>query len=756
MSVASPLFPSLVRLGDERFVLEDSASGRRWELGQRDWLVLVLMRAGTSDVDIQEQVRRRFGEEVSPQQLCAFRAALDPVAKAGSNAPTASGRANQGPLLDLASERRLNAFFDALAKRFGWMISDTFLYFVCGFAILAAYVLFLRYERAFYDLEWIIRTSPVPLVLTLLVLKLALRDLPREIAAGIACRLHRGRVRSFGIRLHRNILPYVYCDTGYSTALMQPGGIWAMLLVRVGCDLLIASLAVSAWTMMPSGSLPANLALLAGLATMIGLAAFAIGSRSEAEFIISQLFGIPDFRRRAESAARAMLSFRPDPEPRTAVRRFWFRTLGVISLIQSAVVYGLVVGFGTWWLVDEYGGIGALLAAALLVVWHYKSILDVVRNSMWSWLAKSSAFLHGWRLGLVLVVVATLACLIPYNYEVVGDCVIVPEHQRGARAQLAAEIVSIEVEEGGWIEQGEPLVIFNDREIGRDLAVTKAKLTQAEAELKLLETGARAEDVAMAELRVAHWEHRKEYTQNEFERFRRLKESNATSDIELQRAKSEWENAQNMYDRAQESLDKVREGTREERLVAQRAEVEQLQAELKYYEQMSEQLKLRAPISGRMVTPSLHERVGQVSQKGDLIAVVQDDRRLQAVLAAHQSAAHQAQPGMEVNIRLYGNNGALIRGKVRQVGGAVFSQRDFTTSTVSSEDELRLEKLSQAYDTGDSYARILIDIEPKDAERLKPGMSGYGRVVIANEVLGYSLFRHVKRFVCTDVWSWLP
>ena len=278
---------------------------------------------------------------------------------------------------------------------------------------------------------------------------------------------------------------------------------------------------------------------------------------------------------------------------------------------------------------------------------------------------------------------------------------------------------------------------------------------QAEAELKRLEAGPREEDVAMAELRLDHCEYRKEYTRNEYQRYQKLKESNATSDIELQRSKSEWENAQNMFDRAKESLEKVREGTREERLVAQRARVDELKSQLKYHQQMSEQLTLRAPIAGRMITPSLRERIGQVAQKGDLIAVVQDDRRLQAVLAAHQSAAQQAKPGMVANLRLYGNNGALVRGSVQRVGGAIL-ERDFTTSTVNSDDELRLEKLSQGYDPGTAYARILIEIDDNQAKPLKPGMSGYARVVIHKEIFAMAIFRHLKRFVCTEAWSWLP
>ena len=327
------------------------------------------------------------------------------------------------------------------------------MFLVCSLAILAAYVLMLRIDLVLYDLEWLIQSSPVPVILMILVLKLALRDLPREVAVGIACRKHRGRVRGFGIRFLRGLIPFVYCDTGYSIALMKPRGVWTMLSVRVFCELFVWAVSILGWTMMPRGSLPGGLFLLVAFGTSIGLLAFALGSRSEADFLVSQALDIPRLRERAEAMAWALLKGEDAPEPQGAAGRFWFRTLGLLSFVRSTSLYVVVVGVGTWWLVDNYAGLGALLACALLVIWHHESIFCFLGRITVRVPATFASWLHGWKLGIVLLIVCLVIGVIPYNYELVGECVIIPEAQRGACAQLTGEIASVEVDEGGWIEK---------------------------------------------------------------------------------------------------------------------------------------------------------------------------------------------------------------------------------------------------------------------------------------------------------------
>ena len=123
-----------------------------------------------------------------------------------------------------------------------------------------------------------------------------------------------------------------------------------------------------------------------------------------------------------------------------------------------------------------------------------------------------------WTVRLVALLGLGVCLALPYAREVVGECRLVPLSQRGVRAPVAGEILTIEVREGDPVEPGTLIATLDDREYTAELATASAELDRLHAELDLLESGPRAEEVAMAREQLALWQVRLDHYERELVR----------------------------------------------------------------------------------------------------------------------------------------------------------------------------------------------------------------------------------------------
>lgn len=163
--------------------------------------------------------------------------------------------------------------------------------------------------------------------------------------------------------------------------------------------------------------------------------------------------------------------------------------------------------------------------------------------------------------------------------------------------------------------------------------------------------------------------------------------------------------------------------------------------------------RVTSPISGRIVTPNIKQREGQVAQAGELIATVQDTSKVLLVIAAEESAP-LAKVGMLVKCRLNSLDGRLIKGTVRSVASTTCTSDDLRIEPIRSDRERLIERRAdRGRDT--YYILVYAELEAHDVDLL-PGMSGQARIVLGEDVLWHSLAKPVLRFFRSEVWSWLP
>jgi multidrug resistance efflux pump len=355
----------------------------------------------------------------------------------------------------------------------------------------------------------------------------------------------------------------------------------------------------------------------------------------------------------------------------------------------------------------------------------------------------------------IAAVVAIVAIgFIPYSYEIGGKCRLVPVAQHGVRAQIADEIVKVNVREGDWVEAGTVIASLAARNEIASVASTSAALDRARADLALLQAGSRPEDIRMAKQEVDLREVQLQYQERELRRKKELMATAGTeTQAELERVQSARDQAEQLLLTARENFAKLQQGARVEEIRAAQADVARLSADLDHHSRLLALKDITAPIAGRVITLGVQQRLGQYVQPGDLVAVLQDTSHLRVAVQADQSAAVQIKAGQTVKLRLEGLDGRLLMGKVHEVSTGAMTESELDIEPVRSDRESHLTELYTRKD--DRFVDVEVELEDGHVVLL-PGMTGYARIVISPDVLWRAVARPIVRFFMVEVWSWLP
>jgi HlyD family secretion protein len=225
---------------------------------------------------------------------------------------------------------------------------------------------------------------------------------------------------------------------------------------------------------------------------------------------------------------------------------------------------------------------------------------------------------------ILLLLPLSMAC----DKEAPTDRIRVSGHVEATETRLAAEaggrVLTLTVKEGDRVEQGQTILTLDTRDT--ELAINRAKAEQhaAEAQLRLVQAGARVEDIrqaqsqvetARAEVAAARVELRS--AEEDLDRFETLLKNNSGSrkqrdDAATRRdlARDRVTQAESRVKTAEEVLAKLKAGSRPEEIDAARARVGTVTAQIAALEKGLHDATLRSPIAG-VVTEKLVE-IGEV------------------------------------------------------------------------------------------------------------------------------------------------
>jgi HlyD family secretion protein len=674
---------------------------------------------------------------------------------------SSGSKATASPLSRGDAGAALNLFFDVLAVFAGWTLHPACFLAVLWLSLVATSIAIHYWSRVFVELRYVWQSFPfLPLLMGSMVQTVMLLNLPHALMTGMGCRVFGGRVRAMTLTFYGGVFPVIHVDVGDSLAFMKEEDRKVFLWWDILFPLMMGALFTLAWAVARPGSSASRFFICMFIPAILAfLLRFNVFMRIGMYWVLCSAYEEWGLHDRALAETRAWLNWRLAPEALSRGQRYWFRFYGVSYYVYRVLADLIVlIGFGLW-LVHTFPN-ATFWAYPAFVAWWYRdalgSALMAVKPVYWIVRGGGPWWLR-WSVRLACLAGLWGVGLIRYNYEIVGDCEIFPAAEFGIRAHLADEVVQLRVSEGDFVEAGSVVATLSARDAGAQFKMSQQDVASAQANLDLLTNGPRKEDIAIAVEQVDICQNQLVVAEKKLVRTATLFEKKMSSDAELEQARKGRDNAKSSLLSARQELSKLSVGYREESIRSARASLKHAEEKLKHDEEALHLTQITTPISGHVVTRHLGSRQGIHSQKGDLIATVQDTSSVWVEVAADEAAAVDVRRGMLVKVRLYGlDSGRLLYGHVYSLAPIAEPASLFGIDTYRSDPESNNEQFATAGSKNDRRVRVVVQLDDYPDE-LVPGMDGYARIIAnTDDVFWRALARPVVRFFRTDVWSWLP
>jgi multidrug resistance efflux pump len=612
-----------------------------------------------------------------------------------------------------------------------------FAWFSVAVLLLAGTILIANWHEIHASLAHLYRPETVLLAwLMLLVIVMG-----HELSHGLTCKRFGGEVHEIGLLLIY-LQPAMYCNV--SDAWLFPEKRKRLLVTLAGAwfEVLCWGLATLFWRVTEQGSLPNYLAMV--MAATLGIKIlfnFNPLIKLDGYYLLSDYLEIPNLRRRAYQhigntlGCLARLGKSPVlPAPPLRERRIYW-LYGLLAATYSTWLIGFILLSLGAFLTTRYQGWGAVAFGGLVVV--------IFRNPLRKtsgWLAslfigKKAIMVRMKRLArlIILIVIAAAALyFIKTDFKVSGEFRILPVHNAEVRAEVGGIIEEIVHDEGDVLKAGDIIARLSDRDYRTELEKVVAEIAEKEAKLKMLKTGARAEEIELARTTVTKGEERLKHARSLLDMERSLYEEKLSSKKDFETAAEIATLRASELAESKGTLKLLLAGTRPEEIEATEAELRRLGAQRAYLQSQMERLRITTPIAGVVTTHRLKDRLGNNLQKGELLAIVHLLQTVNAEIAVPEKEISEVQIGQPVVLKARAYLNQSFNGKVMSIApvGIVptngLPQRTFLVVT-----ELDNSRLS-----------------------LRPEMTGNAKISCGTRRLYEIVFRRLIRFVRVEFWSW--
>jgi putative peptide zinc metalloprotease protein len=162
---------------------------------------------------------------------------------------------------------------------------------------------------------------------------------------------------------------------------------------------------------------------------------------------------------------------------------------------------------------------------------------------------------------------------------------------------------------------------------------------------------------------------------------------------------------------------------------AKKLEARPLATEMERVEKKIRQARVTAPISGVISTPRLTEKIGRKFEKGETIAWIDRVETLTARIFVDEKEIGEVRKGLPVQLRVGAYPDRLFEGKVLEVSP----------------------RAGNSNGRGAYEVRLRIQNPHGD---LRPGITGYAKLISGERPLREVAFRRLHRYIRTEVWTW--
>jgi len=215
-------------------------------------------------------------------------------------------------------------------------------------------------------------------------------------------------------------------------------------------------------------------------------------------------------------------------------------------------------------------------------------------------------------------------------------------------SKTPGQIKEIYVKEGDMVKAGDVLFLIDHDLLDIQLRQALAAVEQADAQLKLLQQGARSEDIRIAEDNVSAAEINLKQAETDLQRMKNLVNENAATVKNLEDAELVYDLRENQLNSAEENLMKVRTIIRREEVESAAANLKRSQANADLIRKNIEDCKVSSPLEG-IITKKLAEP-GEFVNTGSSILNIADLKVVDLFIYVTEAKLGKIKLGQEADI----------------------------------------------------------------------------------------------------------
>jgi multidrug resistance efflux pump len=179
----------------------------------------------------------------------------------------------------------------------------------------------------------------------------------------------------------------------------------------------------------------------------------------------------------------------------------------------------------------------------------------------------------------------------------------------------------------------------------------------------------------------------------------------------------------------QAALKLLEAGTRPEEIEAETARLSRLNEELSYLQAQQSKLDVKSPVNGVVVTPRLQERLGQLTDKGGVVCMIEDIRRLSVEISVPEEDLAGVRPGQTIQLKARALPFDRFEATVDQIAPSANGVQ------------------------GRTQSRVIVYCHVENEEGLlKSGMTGYARIQRGTQTLAKWTARQALKYIRTEFW----
>ena len=277
-------------------------------------------------------------------------------------------------------------------------------------------------------------------------------------------------------------------------------------------------------------------------------------------------------------------------------------------------------------------------------------------------------------------------------------------HESLVSFKVTGRIVTLPVEEGMTLKAGALVARLDNADYRQQVAVDDATARLRDKQLTLALAGSRAQDVEAARLAMLDAQADLEQKKKDYGRYQSLYEKDEIPGQTRDQAATNVTRAQAAYDRAQQIYNELVEGTRQEQLAVDLANLHQAEQVISMSRLRLAYTVLRAPFNG--VVMVRQAELGEVVLPGTPIVTLADLDHLWVRVYVPETDLGKVHWNQAVDVRADTYPGKIYPGRISFIS----SEAEFTPKSVQTEKE----RVTLVY-------RIKVDVENPNGE-LKPGM----------------------------------